>query len=403
MSQSFKNLLPITVNFISGESPSPAKFNGIFTQITSAFTSLQSFIGNGNDTNITVTSDRKYITNISSLLGNAQYIYNPSNLFASLQIINNKYSATTAYTYNPETNVITTTPSTGATYTGGVMTVTSSIHIPVDGESGNTLAILYKGEGRVNYYKDEVVTSVDLTQSLTVYRWQYIVLSKDIDRVELVKSTGNPFTIKSLIVTDLAQANMYNKGWAMPAENSSYWSIAVPCKYANPANVAAGSGCASRTGDYCIGNTYDVFDSGVPVPNGSVKCYSAAKSYVADSDDNNRKLMRTLQSGLLLSDLPFALKYKPFAITDGTAGTIETNKVFIYDTATTSEPVCNPTVYATTRPDIVYITDTTRVSAVGVNNRYIVLGGDFNITSLFKTILSKYVKKQISAEPASYK
>jgi hypothetical protein len=397
--QLFPQFLPKQTRFLTAENPSPTKFSGTFAQLETAFSMLESFLGNGVDYHVTKDENRKMLFNISSAIGRTDKLYKPMNLIPSLQFIDMVWGLD-ATAYNSTTGIL------------DFPTDLINVGIPVNAYNGYEFGVYYNGAGQVFNLNGLANTWVDLPDTGGTYKWVSLPITGTIRYLKIKKASPSiSFSIKSMYAADPnIYDGIYNKAYALPLENNSYWTIKTPCIYSSSASGS--QTCERRTCEYCIGHSYD-FTTGQP------KCFILNANWESVGDNGGAYWLNsgtrmpitytpvtdthdikstyfTVQSPLLTKYNQYAIMYKPFHMHNETLNTlIPPNQCIIYDTENSSATMKYLTnlfsaggVNGSIRGDIFYIQDTSEV-AVGEGNpkRYIVLGGNYGFLDLIYDIL----------------
>ena len=422
----FARLFPVKVNFITGESPSPSKLNGIFSYLNSAFFVLESFLGNGLDYRTTELEGRKMMFNVSSAIGQMSNLYKPINKLTSLEHIYKHYIALhseTGASFTDNLHLQHGSYSYGDGMISEKLVITLPVNIPLDTriQDSHYLKIAYKGTATLKLRSDSsfIIDSIlaNITDTLTVYSvlinpntfLNYISLIPTGDGIEI-------FSISLVSAVDGSESrnNIYNTSHAMPLDNGQdgeegFWKIAKPCEYAKASSLTI---CQHKTCDMCIGNTYDIFSSDIEVKKGEPICgglYSTSVSSLMISKDQNGNTISyspvivpdgeitkyVFQSCIMLKSKPYMVKYASFAAHNNLpAGTtLEQNSSVIYDIAASFNPVKYDIALSSAgRSDIVYVSDIKSElmpgGGVGLGlNKYMVIGGQISITSMLSDIL----------------
>jgi hypothetical protein len=94
-SNKFPTTLPIDITFFNAESVSPVKLNSIFSYLKVANYSIEMFLGNGIDYNVTENIRKKLIVNLSNVIGDVSgNVYMPYNYIETIYNIYKKYCST---------------------------------------------------------------------------------------------------------------------------------------------------------------------------------------------------------------------------------------------------------------------------------------------------------------------
>lgn len=398
----FSKLWPLEVRFLKGEQPTHTKLNGAFKQIESAFFMLESFLGNGTDNRVE-SGERKLLFNLSNAIGTTSKLYKPANKITTLEQISLKYGKTTGsstMTYDATTDTL------------EVDELAYDITIPVNGKSGDVLSIYYNGNGKIMKDLSTYTTLPDHVE----YGWQTYTLGQDTSFLRLSGAAGQLLSIRSLFLTTLipdlsdpTKTQPINKAYSIPIENANYFKLKTPCMWSNPTNADA-TKCASKSCDYCIGNTYEYdilsLSYGLPKCSEAISETAAALSYSAETQISNsqRAGYLTIQSPMVTISNKYGLKYKPIAINDYPKDIqIPQNECIVYDGVDSASTIKYTTsLFSAGRSDILYIKDIAPFQA-GLNNtkRYIVLGR-YGLTDLCFDMMSfMEVQLPIEAYPAN--
>jgi hypothetical protein len=401
--QSFPKFLPKETRFLTGENPSPTKMSGTFSQLETAFSMLESFLGNGTDYHVTPpeigsTDNRKMLFNVSSAIGRTDKLYKPINQLPSLKFIADNWGGN-ATSYSSDTTTL------------SFVTNILYVAIPANARVGHEFGIYYTGKGRV-FGLDGTTNWVNLpTLPNGTYGWYTILITANISffRISLQGSGATDFHVKSLYVVDKSTLNgAYNKAYCLPLENTVYWAAKTPCKFANP-NTNNTQQCLTKTCDYCIGQTYEMDQSN---PNyGQPKCttYNVTTnptgahwdnfgtnqpiSYTAEANTGltSRGSILTLQAPLLTVYKQYGIMLKSYHMHQELLDTmIPSNQCVIYDTKNSSATIKYLTnLYSAggkngnIRSDIFYVKDTDEISNGATDpRRFMVIGGDYGLLDL---------------------
>lgn len=381
----FTKLLPKEALFVRGESPSPDKLNGIFNQINSAMFMLESFLGNGTDYRITSDTDRKMLFNVSSALGRTDKLYKPANRIPDIKRLDDKFSG--AYgTFNQATDTL---------------TITDEIIFPAEIKNGDKVAVYYTGQPVFT-----IGATITTLPEKASFGWEYITTTEAIDYFYLKPASGKTLVIRAIYIaeTDI-DGECYNIGYSIPLDNANYYTVKVPCYYSNPANTLNTTKCASKTCNYCIGNTYNlsIDDSvtyGTPICSGAVDLNSNPINYLAETG-NLRATYLTLQSPVNTTNNAYSLKYRPFKMhSSETDDMVILNKCMIYDIKDAVSPMKYTSYLYSAgganshiRGDIFYTTSS-EVIQVGDNKRYLVLGGSYGVVDLAYDMMT-FIERQV--------
>lgn len=378
----FTKLLPKEASFVRGESPSPDKLNGILNQMSSAMFILESFLGNGVDYRTTSNTERKLLFNVSSAIGKTDKLYKPANKLPNLERIDRQYSGSYG-TYNS---------------TDKTLSITDEIILPAEILVGEKLGIYYIGQPVVT-----INGTVYTLAEKASYGWDYISsITSNTDYFYIKPALGKILTIKSLYIADkFTDTDCYNTGYSVSLSNNAYFTVKTPCIYSNPASGI--TQCASKTCNYCIGNTYN-YDQTQTITYGTPICYGAKSVSNADLSylaDTNRPKYLTIQSPISTTENPYTLKYRPFYMhSTASSELIPVNKCMIYDTKDNVTPVKYKVelysaggIGSNIRGDIFFIKDNS-VILTGDNKRYLVLGGDYGLIDMVYDMMV-FVERQI--------
>ena len=387
----FSKLWPIDVSFFPGEQPTATKLNGMIGQLSSALFMLESFLGNGTDYDITDIKDRKMLFNLSNAIGGTDKLYKPINKLTSLLYISRLFARDNIAplaTYDPATDIL------------SVTTMIKPITLPVNIFPGDELGIYYNGAGTITNF-DGAGGIVELPDNGAQYGWYKIITGSNADFISLIR-TGGLFNIKSFYITSKLQDSTtgqdvaFNKSYGVPISNANYYMLKTPCKYSNP---TADIKCASKTCNYCIGNTYE-YDQTITIggsPYGTPKCLSAVSetaepiSYSSETmlSSPQRAAYLTVQSPLVTVSNQYGIKYAPISINDEIIDVeIPQNQCIIYDTKNSASTIKYTTaLFSAGRADILYIKDTS-IFQEGLTDykRYMVLGA-YGITDLMYDLM----------------
>lgn len=197
----------------------------------------------------------------------------------------------------------------------------------------------------------------------------------------------------------------YNIGYSIPLNNANYYTVKVPCYYSNPANGTNTAKCASKTCNYCIGNSYnldstDTVTYGTPICSGAVDLNSNPITYTPETG-NLRSTYLTMQCPLNTTNNAYSLKYRPFKMHESELDDmVILNKCMIYDAKDAVSPMkFTSYLYSAggtnghIRGDIFYTTSSDIIQ-IGDNKRYLVLGGSYGLVDLVYDMMT-FIERQV--------
>lgn len=125
----FPVTIPIDITFFNAESLSPSKLNAIFNYIKNATSSIEMFIGNGIDFDITDTYNKRLIGNLSNAIGRmAGTIYKPYNKIDLTYSLYKRYFST----YSNKGNLITNTFHNAEYHDDDYILVNNEVCVPIN-------------------------------------------------------------------------------------------------------------------------------------------------------------------------------------------------------------------------------------------------------------------------------
>lgn len=448
--QLFQKLLPININFVTGESPSALKLTGIFNYIQASYFILESYLGNGIDYGVQSLSERKMMFNIASTIGATGNIYKPLNKLTSISSIHKNFGALhtnegNEVLFGDTLHIQHTEHVVGDGVLGEYLSILDELNIPVAQEdnfgNGHQFGIIYKGSGTIKIFNgDGLYTEVTCTApAQNEYVQKTIPLSDAyVDFINIVPSVD--FKIYSIWLTDNTDGLLSNDGFAanngeefiynvacsIPVDNGlesneSFWKIAPPCIHSLPETVDK---CDLRTCSKCIGNTYDIFVDqtsvgspwtpvGQPICGGDVGLGQASniqgeinaslvpaggKKYTpVVYNEQSVNVIYTLQSCLLMKSKPYMIKFRPFACHEKLNAeiTLPKNGSVLYDMNASYNPIkYNITLRSAGRPDIIYVHDVQKELIANSYNKINIIGGSYSLSSMLYDILKALGEKQ---------
>lgn len=396
----FTRLIPKEVNFVRGEQPAPSKLNGAFKQIESALTVLEAFLGNGTDYRITDDKKRRMIFNISAILGRADKLYKPVNKLQSLKNIYNFFIKPFDLGTYDEVN--------------DIIVLTSPLELYGVFREGYKFGLFYTyvlntNKATVGGLK-ETPDALDNKAGITegYYSWYEYTLT-DPSGSFVINPNGNTVYIKSMYMVKAdSNGNVFNEGYSIPVTktidgetisgNASYWSVKIPCRWADGSISSQSQRCLNKTCNYCIGNIYNYSGSinlMSPACSGATAEDGTPLSYTASI--GTRAGYYTVQSPANSVSMPYSVKYKPFKMHNTLeAQQIPENSCILYDTKNT----VNPLMYeiplysaSSSRGDIFFIRNTSNIIP-NDTKRYIVLGGSYGVLDLILELLEMHISSE---------
>jgi hypothetical protein len=328
----FPITLPIDISFFNAESLSPAKLNNIFEYIKSANYSIEMFIGNGIDYNITNDLSRKLIGNITNALGDvAGNIYMPYNLLDTLKALykdfgsvyantgSNKYNTNEHIQYNSINDCIiikdTVNIPINCTFDCDVtIGIQYSTNIKNSSNPNNISCIVYTVDNtivddnerlsQVTLLNNATITSAN-SENVICHRniiipsgvFIYYIEFKNLDQnnikfnifdLYITKNISDTaeynspvlFSIKSALQSLPINNIPLNSFYAIGKDHSSYIVVQRPCKWSDASFNANSYTCSKAVASgACIGNTYDIYVDngqdikdkiGIPVCGGTI-------------------------------------------------------------------------------------------------------------------------------------
>jgi len=430
-SQSFQTLLPVDITFYRGESPSPAKLNGIFNYIQASYYVLESYLGNGTDYLVDESNfkDRKMLHNLAGAIGKMGDLYRPINKLGTLKHIHSVYGANNHGDVGTGLEAPCTSYIKGTGKTNEYLSVDKDFNIPVqlmtDTSSDYYLVVNFRGRGNLSVNDGISNTNIPLDESSFTKEKTYVITGGSfIDHIKI--NTISSLEIYSISLLSGKECYQYqslafNVATSMPLDQDKFWTVKAPCLHAYTNDGL----CSVSTCQFCIGNTYDLYieDSslddasrfGLPVCGGDyfTSVPDELKPDAADSsitytpyDPAGSVKTYAMQSSLLMTSKGFMAKYRPFAAFDpvkySAGDPISKNESVIYDKLAAYSPVFYDIIlYATSRPDIIYLSDIKNEVVPNTNDRYFAVGGAYSVTSLLSDIL-KYLSDQQKPTTAVY-
>jgi hypothetical protein len=439
--QLFQKMLPVKINFYQGESPSPSKLNGIFNYIQASYYIAESYLGNGIDYEFTPgnLTSRKMMHNIAGAIGKMGDIYKPINKLGSLEHIHRCYGAVnqgntaTDGLHNAHTIYV---PGTNG-YLDEYLQIDEEINIPisvqVESNDSYSLIINFKGQGALtvnNGLSNSLNVCDDGIGGSAIYPTSKIITIVGGSYIDFIKITPvSNFNILSISLLSNSESHAYqtlcfNVAASMPLNQEKYWTVKSPCSraYTQSTNEL----CDKATCQFCIGNTYDIYlqdgaladDAryGIPICGGDFETLlpselipkDNAVSTVAYTAYNPAGSVKTysVQSSLLMTSRYFMSKYSPFAAYDpniyGVGDPIAKNETVIYDSGALKSPILlDVVIFASGRPDIVYLSDVKNEIIAPTNTRFFVTGGSYSIAQMLRDILL-YLSNQQKPMTAVY-
>jgi hypothetical protein len=435
--QLFQPLIPVDIGFARGESPTPTKLTGIFNYIQASNYVLESYLGNGTDYNVSDENleKRKMIHNVASAIGQNSNLYKPVNKLGSLLHLHKFYGATNDGDTHT-TGLL--TPNT--TYTAGNgeieenLLVNKDITIPVsiwvDPVDTFYLKVDYTGTGTITVQGSSSATQISAEPDLeydSIKTVEYTIPGGSFITSILIEPEDT-FKIFSISLMSGSESYSYNNKFfnvaaAMPLNQDKFWVVKPPCVHAY--TQSGTELCDVATCKFCIGNTYDVYvdadgisdenKKGLPVCGGDY--YNYVPANLRPKDGNSARKYEpyapasttsfyTIQSCLMMTSRGFMSKFLPFAAYDANKyaayDVVAKNETVLYDASADYNTVLyDIALYASGRPDMVFVSDTTGAIESDTDNRYFVIGGLYSVSEMIKDLF-KYLTEQQKPSTAVY-
>lgn len=392
----FTRLIPKEINFVRGEQPAPSKLNGAFKQIESAFSIIEYFLGNGLDYRVTEDAKRKMLYNLSAVIGRTDRLYKPINKINTLAEVYRLFVA----------------PYSAGTYDAlnDILTITAPITIEGNFKSGEKFGIFCAYlEGASSATVSGLTASpqtLQYTQGTTgsYYLWNEFAITQSSTTVT-INNYSNTLYIKSIYSAPVTNNQIYNYAYCLPITrndngttiegNDSYWLVAPPCRWSDPALTAQNEICAAKTCDYCIGNTYAKSGEsiGTPACSGAFAADSTTPLTYTLPVGDERNNIYTIQSPLCTVSMPYNVKMRPFRMHDIVANEqIPENSCILYDSENTVSPLRYDVILysaSSTRGDMFYTRNIDNIIP-NETKRYIILGGMYGMLDLLYEMMSMY-------------